>query len=234
VGLLPGRESLGPLALMLITPIFIFVLWYTMYHLHGDFGEMVEGFKQVRARVAGYIWVLVESMPRINSLRPTSSPNHLESLSLLWQDGFSYLGEIIPTPFDPTAWKVILSYMAVELAFMRCVYWLLVVFVWPTAAGGVGQYRPDGWMDGCDRPRHPSRLDRPTTHTRSTGLITCRPSITKFNRPSRFLPGKTFKATITPAGNVPVYKVRSIHMTRRPYSFPSKCRARTRLIIKYN
>lgn len=50
VGLLPGRESLGPLALMLITPIFIFVLWYTMYHLHGDFGEMLEGFKQVRAR----------------------------------------------------------------------------------------------------------------------------------------------------------------------------------------
>lgn len=84
VGLLPGRESLGPLALMLITPIFIFVLWYTMYHLHGDFGEMVEGFKQVRARVAGYIWVLVESMPRSIPFRPHLIPsaNHLESLSL--------------------------------------------------------------------------------------------------------------------------------------------------------
>ena len=35
------------------------------------------------------------------------------------QNGWSYLKVVVPTPFDPTAWKVILSYMAVELAFMR-------------------------------------------------------------------------------------------------------------------
>lgn len=82
VGLLPGRESLGPLFLMSTTPIFLFILWYTMYELNGDVGELIGNFKA---------------------------------------EGWSYLGEIVPTPFDPTAWQVILSYMAVELAFMRCV-----------------------------------------------------------------------------------------------------------------
>lgn len=82
VGLLPGRESLGPLLLMATTPVFIFILWYTMYELDGDVGTLVSHFKE---------------------------------------EGWAYLGEIIPTPFDPTAWKVILAYMAVELAFMRCV-----------------------------------------------------------------------------------------------------------------
>ena len=43
----------------------------------------------------------------------------LSTLYYLQQKGASYLYEIVPTPFDPTAWKVILSYMAVELAFMR-------------------------------------------------------------------------------------------------------------------
>jgi hypothetical protein len=35
------------------------------------------------------------------------------------QNGWGYLRDIIPSPFNPTAWKVILSYMAVELALMR-------------------------------------------------------------------------------------------------------------------
>ena len=46
-GLLPGRESVGPLALMCITPVFIFILWFTMQHLGGDFGKLIENFQAV-------------------------------------------------------------------------------------------------------------------------------------------------------------------------------------------
>jgi hypothetical protein len=46
-GLLPGRESVGPLALMCITPVFIFILWYTMQHLGGDFGLLIDNFRAV-------------------------------------------------------------------------------------------------------------------------------------------------------------------------------------------
>ncbi len=50
-GLLPGRESLGPLFLMGTTPIFIFILWYTMQHLDGDFSVLVDHFKTVSQAV---------------------------------------------------------------------------------------------------------------------------------------------------------------------------------------
>jgi hypothetical protein len=46
-GLLPGRESVGPLALMCITPVFIFILWYTMQHLGGDFCKLIDNFRAV-------------------------------------------------------------------------------------------------------------------------------------------------------------------------------------------
>uniref|UniRef100_A0A7S2RJ36 7-dehydrocholesterol reductase n=1 Tax=Rhizochromulina marina TaxID=1034831 RepID=A0A7S2RJ36_9STRA len=36
VGLLPGRETIGPLLLMAVTPVFIFVLWHIMFHCNGD------------------------------------------------------------------------------------------------------------------------------------------------------------------------------------------------------
>jgi hypothetical protein len=46
-GLLPGRESLGPLFLMGTTPVFIFITWFTMQHLDGDFGRLIESFRAV-------------------------------------------------------------------------------------------------------------------------------------------------------------------------------------------
>lgn len=42
-------------------------------------------------------------------------------MAALHQNGPGYLISIIPTPFNPTVWKVILSYMVVELALMRWV-----------------------------------------------------------------------------------------------------------------
>lgn len=47
VGLLPGRETLGPLALMATTPFFIFILWYTMQHLDGNIMTLIANFKEV-------------------------------------------------------------------------------------------------------------------------------------------------------------------------------------------
>ena len=130
VGLLPGRESLGPLFLMSTTPVFIFILWYTMYHLDGDLGQLLANFQQVRGMM-----MMMTMGERTAAAWKSSSPSSdavpiAFSVSLTkpcqrWtcgctaQEGVGYLWTIIPTPFDPTAWKVILSYMAVELAFMR-------------------------------------------------------------------------------------------------------------------
>lgn len=50
IGLLPGRESLGPLFLMTTTPIFIFVLWHTLYNLDGDFSQLIGAVKQVSSQ----------------------------------------------------------------------------------------------------------------------------------------------------------------------------------------
>ena len=47
IGLLPGRESLGPLLLMTTTPVFIFLLWYTMQHLDGNIMTLIDNFKGV-------------------------------------------------------------------------------------------------------------------------------------------------------------------------------------------
>ena len=45
-GLLPGRESLGPLLLMGTTPVFIFILWHTLKNLDGDVLELCKGFSE--------------------------------------------------------------------------------------------------------------------------------------------------------------------------------------------
>jgi len=111
-GLLPGRESVGPLALMCITPVFIFILWFTMQHLGGDFGKLIENFQAV-SQTGGAGWD--QPLRQLRDQALTRLPLYLHKT----QNGWGYLKVIVPTPFDPTAWKVILSYMAVELAFMR-------------------------------------------------------------------------------------------------------------------
>ena len=47
VGLLPGRESFGPLSLMAITPVFAILMWHTMANLNGDVTLLVAEMKKV-------------------------------------------------------------------------------------------------------------------------------------------------------------------------------------------
>jgi len=102
-GLIPGRETLGPLFLMISTPIFSIVFYHVCVHLQGNFIRFI---KQV------------------------------------FQNGFfSTLYTIWPTPWDLTAWKLIVSFLLFELFLMK------------------------------------------------------------------YVPGDTFKATITPKGNQPIYTV---------------------------
>jgi len=49
VGLLPGRESFGPLALMAITPIFAILMIHTMANLKGDVTVLVAEMSKVGA-----------------------------------------------------------------------------------------------------------------------------------------------------------------------------------------
>jgi hypothetical protein len=49
VGLLPGRETLGPLFLMTTTPVFIFVLWHTLMNLDGSMARFAEEVGKVCA-----------------------------------------------------------------------------------------------------------------------------------------------------------------------------------------
>jgi hypothetical protein len=48
IGLLPGRETYGPLLLMAITPVFMIVMWHTMKNLNGDVTILIENFREVR------------------------------------------------------------------------------------------------------------------------------------------------------------------------------------------
>lgn len=101
-GVLPARDALGPIFLMLVCPVFSIVYVHVVTHMEGNF---------------------------------------LSFGKLCIQEGvFTVLNEIWPNSFDPLAWKMILGFFAFELILQR------------------------------------------------------------------FMPGKEFKATITPAGNVPVYK----------------------------
>jgi hypothetical protein len=47
VGLLPGRQTFGPLALMLVTAPFVMLIWYANAHLDGSLYALLPYF-QVR------------------------------------------------------------------------------------------------------------------------------------------------------------------------------------------
>lgn len=51
VGLLPGRESFGPVFLMTVTPIFAIVMWHIMANLDGDVTLFTAEVKKVRRRM---------------------------------------------------------------------------------------------------------------------------------------------------------------------------------------
>ena len=44
VGLLPGREVVGPLLLLLVCPSFVICVWHTSYELNGQFGFLLKEF----------------------------------------------------------------------------------------------------------------------------------------------------------------------------------------------
>ena len=102
VGILPGRETIGPLLLMTTTPVFSIVFFHICAHMHGNF---------------------------------------LAFAQLCLQQGlYSTIHSIWPTPHDPEALKMIASFAIFELILQK------------------------------------------------------------------YMPGKYFKATMTPKGNVPVHK----------------------------
>ena len=78
-----GNRAVGSLMLMLVTPMFVFFIWYTCAVHDGS--------------VAGVVAEAIKVGP-------------LAFVQSLW-----------PTPFDPYAWKMILSYMAFELFLMKFV-----------------------------------------------------------------------------------------------------------------
>jgi len=101
-GILPARETLGPLFLMATTPCFSIVFFHVCSVMNGNF---------------------------------------LEFAKLCFSNGlFSTIYSVWPNPWDPTVWKMIFGFMAFELILQK------------------------------------------------------------------YMPGKEFKATITPTGNVPIYK----------------------------
>lgn len=101
-GILPGREALGPLFLMAVTPVFAIVFYHVCAQMEGDF---------------------------------------LAFAKIVASDGFfSTVYSIWPSPWDGDAWRIILSFMAFELTLQK------------------------------------------------------------------YLPGRRFEATMTPKGNIPVYK----------------------------
>ena len=101
-GILPGRETLGPLFLMTTTPAFTIVFYHVVANMDSDFMLFVQ---------------------------------------VCWEDGFwNTLTAIWPTPWDKETWQMIVSFLAFEAMLQR------------------------------------------------------------------LLPGKMFRATVTPKGNQPVYK----------------------------
>lgn len=101
-GILPARETLGPLLLMFTTPAFSIVFFHVCANMNGNF---------------------------------------LAFAKLCLKEGlFSTIYNVWPTPWDPSVWKMIFSFMVFELLLQK------------------------------------------------------------------YMPGKDFKATVTPTGNVPVYK----------------------------
>ncbi|KAL7570058.1 hypothetical protein ACA910_017094 [Epithemia clementina (nom. ined.)] len=106
-GVLPGRDALGPLFLMLVCPCFSIVFFHVCANMEGNFVEFAR---------------------------------------LVWNQGgiLVVLRQIWPNPWDLSVWRMILSFMAFNLILMKAV------------------------------------------------------------------PGKTFRGSITPKGNVPVYKANGV------------------------
>jgi 7-dehydrocholesterol reductase len=81
-GILPARETLGPLLLMATTPAFSIVFFHVCAEMEGNF---------------------------------------LQFGKMCLSDGlFSTIYSIWPNPWDPTVWKMILSFMAFELFLQKC------------------------------------------------------------------------------------------------------------------
>ena len=114
-GLISNR-SLGSLLLMIITPIAVLCFWYCCNQMEGS------------------IIAFGKQLLNIELYKNTKDKGH----------GLTFLWNILPTPFDPDAWKIILSYIGFELFLMR------------------------------------------------------------------FVPGKEFKATVTPSGHVPTYNANGV------------------------
>jgi len=114
-GLISNR-SLGSLLLMIITPIAVLCFWYCCNQMEGS------------------IIAFGKQLLNIELYKNTKDKGH----------GLTFLWNILPTPFDPNAWKIILSYIGFELFLMK------------------------------------------------------------------FVPGKEFKATVTPSGHVPVYNANGV------------------------
>jgi len=105
-GIIPGRETLGPLFLMAAAPTFSIVFFHVCANMDGNFIEFVQ---------------------------------------LCWDQGLlSTLWDILPTPFDPLVLQMISGFMIFELLLQK------------------------------------------------------------------YMPGKDFTATVTPTGNVPVYKANGV------------------------
>ena len=82
-GFIPGRETLGPLALMFLTPIVSIVFFHVCTHMNGDFVAFAE---------------------------------------LCYEMGFgTVVYSIWPSATDGETWRMILSFMAFELALMKLV-----------------------------------------------------------------------------------------------------------------
>jgi 7-dehydrocholesterol reductase len=93
-GLIPGRELLGPLLLMITTPCFSIVYFHVCTQLDGDF-------------VAFFRMLLGMQQPE-QGLSSSSM-----GMLLLWR--------IWPDPWNTHVWKMILSFFAFQLILMRIV-----------------------------------------------------------------------------------------------------------------
>lgn len=89
-----GNRALGSLFLVLVCPAFVITSWYTCSVLDGSIVKLAVAIQQL----------LTEAYDK-------------KSLMVLFETWYANW----PTPFDPVAWKIILSYMAFELVLMRFV-----------------------------------------------------------------------------------------------------------------
>lgn len=92
-GLLGGESfrNLGSLLIMLSSPPFAIVMWHCCYNLDGNISDL---FAQMLSKGAS---------------------------NFIMGGWYDFLAELWPSPFDPVAWKLILSFMALQLALMRIV-----------------------------------------------------------------------------------------------------------------